>query len=129
MFSLFSKTIVYTLGLVLMVGPPPQDVPLPGGDGIVQLVVQGGLAAILVWIWWKTHTQANDEQERLRKTIGEAFEATRQNSREVARKNQERHSQRQEEMMGIIKERIKLDRQLTGVLNRLETKIEHIDDE
>jgi hypothetical protein len=31
--------------------------------------------------------------------------------------------------MGIIKDRIKLDRQLTGVLNRLETKIEQIDDE
>lgn len=127
---MFSKTVTVTVGLFVLASPMPQEF-LPGSElgGVFKLLMNGGVTAILVYIWWSTHTQANEEQEKLRNVIGDAFEATRQNSREVARQNQERHRQRQEELMTMLRERMDLDRKLTGVLNRLESKIDKIDDE
>lgn len=130
MFSMLSKTAALTMGVLVLVGPMPQDM-LPSSElgGVLKLLMNGGITAILVYIWWSTHTQANEEQERLREVIGDAFEATRQNSREVMRKNQQRHSQRQDQMLAHLEERNKLDRQLVGTLNRLEAKLDQIDDE
>jgi hypothetical protein len=95
----------------------PQEGVIPGGDGVIQLVVQGGLAAILVWIWWQTHQQANKEQERLRGTIGKAFKATRENNRAV-----------RNELMEMQQQHHETQKQLVGVMNRLETKLDKLDE-
>ena len=126
MSSLLPKALATGLALLLLSAPQS----LPSGDmsTIPQLLMNGGVAAILVYIWWRTHSQANEQQQQLRKVIGEAFQTTRKNSREVARKNQQRHAQRQDRMMSLMKERIEMDRQLTGTLNRLEAKLDQIDE-
>ena len=126
MYSLLPKALATGLALLLLSAPQS----LPSGDmsTIPQLLMNGGVAAILVYIWWRTHSQANEQQQELRKVIGEAFQATRKNSREVARKNQQRHAQRQDRMMKMMEERIEMDRQLTGTLNRLEAKLDQIDE-
>jgi hypothetical protein len=126
MSSLLPKALATGLALLLLSAPQS----LPSGDvsTIPQLLMNGGVAAILVYIWWRTHSQANEQQQELRKVIGEAFQATRKNSREVARKNQQRHAQRQDRMMKMMEERIEMDRQLTGTLNRLEAKLDQIDE-
>lgn len=126
MYSLLPKALATGLALLLLSAPQS----LPSGDmgTVPQLLMNGGVAAILVYIWWRTHSQANNQQQELREVIGEAFKATRKSSREVARNNQQRHAQRQDRMMKMMKERIEMDRQLTGTLNRLETKLEQIDE-
>lgn len=95
----------------------PQAKPIPGPDGVIQLVVQGGLAAILVWIWYKTHQQASERQNKLRETIGTAFQVTRENNRAV-----------RDELMEMQRKHHQTQKQLVGVMTRLETKLDKLDE-
>lgn len=108
-----TATIVFAFFVLAL---PQSTFSLPDG-GIVQLVVQGGVAAILVWIWWKTHTQANQRQEALRETIEQAFQATRENARE-----------QRETMRKTLREHHETQKQLVGVMTRLETKLDNLDE-
>jgi len=124
---MLSRALSVAIAFVLLVAPQGIEPGIPE-TGIIQLVVQGGVAGILVWIWWKTHTQANEEQAKMRQTIGEAFEATRQNSREVARKNHKHHEEVRNQVMAQQREMHKTQKQLVGVMTRLEAKLDRMDE-
>lgn len=112
---MLSKSLAYSLAFLLL--SAPQASGLAPDTTIVQGVVQGGVAAILVWIWWKTHTQANREQKAMRETIDQAFRATRENARE-----------NRQELREALQSHHETQKQLVGVMTRLETKLDQLED-
>ena len=112
---MIQKAIAFTLAAILLA--MPQSSGLGVDTNYIELFAQGGMVAILAGIWYKTFRQNNREQEEMRQTIGDAFQATR----EMARENREM-------MVGTIKEVHGPQRELVGALNRLEAQLDNLDE-
>jgi len=113
--TMIQKALAFTLAAILLA--MPQSAGLGADTNYIELLAQGGMVAILAGIWYKTFRQTNKEQEAMRQTIGDAFQATR----EMARENREM-------MIGTIKEMHNTQRELVGALNRLEAQLDNIDE-
>ena len=117
------KTLVMTAFLLALQQP---SLDIMGPETLIQLGMQGSLGGVVVWIWYKTFKQSNEEQRLLREEMRQMHQATMQRTREIAQNEAEKHAATRRDMIDMLREGHTINRELVGTLNRLETKLDKL---